>query len=85
MAFLAVLGSVAAFVIAMMIATSGNKAHIAEHGVPQPSRKAFRRIEKRARDEGISFDEAYERWLKRKKALASRPNALGKNNGSSHS
>lgn len=51
---------------AWMLMAAANKAHRDETGVDGPTRDAWRRIRRNARNKGISEAEAYNQWLNRK-------------------
>jgi hypothetical protein len=59
---------------AWMIMAAANKHHRDETGINMPTRSAMRGLRRRARKQGISEGEAYDKWVERKqKKLYSTP------------
>jgi hypothetical protein len=53
-------------VVMFFVGIAMNKAHRDQTGVNMPTSKQFNRIQRTARKKGISAEQAYKNWLKRK-------------------
>ncbi|MCP1909637.1 uncharacterized membrane protein YoaK (UPF0700 family) [Bradyrhizobium elkanii] len=62
---MAILGFIL-LVVMFFVMIAVNKAHKDETGVNMPSRNAMRNIRRTARKKGISQQQAYDNWLRRK-------------------
>src|SRR5215208_5327041 len=62
-------GMVIGLIMMVWITAAFNKAHRDLTGVNMPSRSAARGLRRRARKKGISYEQAYDKWVERKQNL----------------